>query len=478
MEKDMTREESLTVDVEKSSFSQELVECVPALSADPNAEARLVRRIDIRLVPVSLFIYLLCFIDRSNIGNARILNSDAGDSLAQTTHISNRQYLVALLIFIIAYSLFEVPSNYLLHRFRPSKWIAFLMLGWGIMTMILGTVKTFAELVIIRLLLGAFEAGLFPGIVYCLTYWYKQDERAGRLALITGGATLAGAFGGAIAFGVGHMDRTRALQGWRWLFIFEGIPSILCAIPVYFFYPDYPEVARWLSAEERTLAAARIKGVAALGHEQLTWADARATLRDWRLYLHDAVCIAFSVAFSSVSLFTPTIVSGLGFAGLKAQLFTVPPYAIGFVVTVFIAWQADKRAMRSWAAFACLTIAGVCFLIQGLLPANAFKARYGLLCVSVPFSFAIQPPLLSWLSANLRSTGAMALALPLNIAIGQIGQVVGIYIYKSSEAPGYPTGHFTNAGFLLIGAIMVLILRGIYIRRNRSLSVGEKEWQL
>jgi len=298
------------------------------------------------------------------------------------------------------------------------------------------------------------------------------------VAFIVGCATLAGAFGGAIAFGVGHMDGVRGLQAWRWLFILEGIPSCFCAVLVYFLYPDFPETSKWLTAEERSLAVERIKGVASLGHEKLTWAEAKATLVDWRLYLHHAVSISYSVAFSSITLFTPTIVSGLGFEGLAAQLFTVPPYAIAFVVTLFIAWQADKRGMRSWAAFACLIVSGICFLIQGLLPSHSFKARYGLLCIAVPFSFAMEPPLLSWLTANLRSTNAATLAVPMSVAIGQAGQIVGIYIYKSSEAPGYPTGHFTNAGFLLVGAIVVLILRAMYIRRNRSLSVADRKWQL
>lgn len=161
------------------------------------------------------------------------------------------------------------------------------------------------------------------------------------------------------------MDGVRGLQAWRWLFILEGAPSCLCALLVYFFYPDFPESSKWLSTEERDLATERIKGIASLGHEKLTWAEAKATLLDRRLYLHYAVCISFSVVFSSISLFTPTIVSGLGYEGLAAQLFTVPPYAIAFVVTLFIAWQADRRDMRSWAAFTCLVISGVSFLVEG-----------------------------------------------------------------------------------------------------------------
>lgn len=260
------------------------------------------------------------------------------------------------------------------------------MLGWGLMTMVLGAVNNFAGLVVVRFLLGAFEAGLFPGIVYCLTFWYKPEERAIRTAFILACATLGappayppyptpqkyvtknitgGAFGGAIAFGVGHMNGVRGLEAWRWLFILEGLPSCLCALLVFLFYPDFPESAPWLTPAERTLAAARIAGVASLGHAPLTWADARATLLDARLYLHYLVYVAISVPFSSISLFAPTIVAGLGYDGLRAQLFTVPPYAIAFVVTVAVAWQADRREMRAWGAFWSLVVAGVAFLLQG-----------------------------------------------------------------------------------------------------------------
>jgi hypothetical protein len=238
------------------------------------------------------------------------------------------------------------------------------------------------------------------------------------------------------------MNGVRDLQAWRWLFIIEGMPSCICAILVFFLYPDFPEVSRWLSVDERAIAVDRVRGVASLGHEKITWADAKATILDWRLYLHYSLCVSFSVAFSSISLFTPTIVSGLGYEGLAAQLFTVPPYAIAFVVTLIIAWKSDKHGLRCWAAFICFMVAGISFLIEGerpsfimklmslicrtgALPANAFKARYAFLCVAVPFSFAINPPLLSWLTANLRSTGASTMAVPLNISFGEIGQLVG-----------------------------------------------------
>lgn len=172
------------------------------------------------------------------------------------------------------------------------------------------------------------------------------------------------------------MNRAHNLQAWRWLFIIEGAPSCLCAILAFFMFPDFPETAKWLSAEERELAVGRIKGVSSLGHAKITWKEAKQTLLDWRLYLHYLVYISISVPFSSISLFSPTIVSGLGYEGLQAQLFTVPPYAIAFVVTVIVSWQSDKREMRSWGAFFSLLIAGISFLIQGVLSLLRLEESY------------------------------------------------------------------------------------------------------
>ncbi|KAI0329739.1 MFS general substrate transporter [Cubamyces sp. BRFM 1775] len=445
---------------------------------DVDAERRLVRRLDMRVIPASMFLYFLCCIDRFNIGNAKILNSDTGDSLVQSLRLSDKQYLIALMVFFIAYALFETPSNYLLKKYKPSRWLAFLMFMWGAMTMIIAACQNFASLVALRFLLGAFEAGLFPGIVYCLTFWYKPNERAVRVALIVACATLGGAFGGAIAFGVGKINGARGLEAWRWLFIFEGVPSCVCAVFTYFVFPDYPETVPWLSPAERELATARIRGVASLGHHQLTWAEARETLVEWRLYVHYLLFVAFSVGFASMSLFAPTIVQGLGYEGLSAQLFTVPPYAIGFVVCVAVAWVSDRYEMRALGAAFSFFVCAIAFLIEALLPPTAYVARYGVLCVALPFAFAISAPCLSWLTANLRNTGATTLAVPLNVSIATIGQITGTFIYKSSEAPSFPTGHYTNAGFMFAGSALALGLRSFYVRRNRELAVGEPRWRM
>lgn len=245
--------------------------------------------------------------------------------------MSNHDFTIALMIFLIAYAIFEVPSNILLKKLRPSRWLAFLMFSWGSVTIGLGGANSFATVTGVRFLLGVFEAGLFPGLVYYLTFWYKHDERSVRVAMILASATLAGAFGGAIAYGIGHMNQVHGMSGWRWLFILEGIPSCLSAFFVWFFLPDYPESASWLSEREKDLALRRLYHEGSKSsHKTMSWEEAKATLTDWRLYGHYLVYFAMSTPFSSLSLFTPSITSGLGFVDLQAQLMTVPPYAAAY----------------------------------------------------------------------------------------------------------------------------------------------------
>lgn len=144
------------------------------------AEKKLLWKQDIRIIPISASIYFLCFLDRSNIGNAKVLNVSTNDDLQQTANMSNKQFNIALMVFLVAYAVFEVPSNILLKKLRPSRWLAFLMFCWGVITMCMGATNSFASVTAVRFLLGVFEAGLFPGLVYYLTFWYKHDERSVR----------------------------------------------------------------------------------------------------------------------------------------------------------------------------------------------------------------------------------------------------------------------------------------------------------
>ncbi|KAM0459785.1 hypothetical protein ACHAPV_000036 [Trichoderma viride] len=454
---------------------------IPPSQAGPMSEAekKLLRKQDLRIIPISAGIYFLCFLDRSNIGNAKILNVSTNDDLQQTADMSNKQFNIALMVFLVAYALFEVPSNILLKKLRPSRWLAFLMFCWGVTTMCMGATHSFATVTGVRFLLGVFEAGLFPGLVYYLTFWYRHDERSVRVAFILASSTLAGAFGGAIAYGIGHMNQTGGLAGWRWLFILEGIPSCLSAFLVFFFLPDYPESAGWLTEAEKDIAVQRLYHEGSKGdHPSMTWQDAKSTLTDWRLYAHYVMYFAVSPPFASLSLFAPSITSGLGYVDLKAQLMTVPPWVVAYVCQIFVAVSADRFNARGLHAAGCALVGAIGFIISAALPEDSYKARYGGLILATAGSFSSIPPMLGWLTSNVVSTASVGLAIAINVSIGGgFGQIPGVWIYKADEAKkGYPTGHWTNAGFLLFLTFVCLGLRVFYWRKNKALVAhGERE---
>ncbi|KAH8914825.1 MFS general substrate transporter, partial [Atractiella rhizophila] len=419
-------------------------------------------------------IYLFCYLDRSNIGNAKIAASEKHHNLTADLGISDHQLNVALMLFFLGYTLFETPSNIMLKKLRPSRWIAILCFTWGVLTMCLGAVQGYASLVVVRFLLGAVEAGLFPGLVYYLTFWYRPEERSLRAALILASATLAGAFGGALAYGITKLDDKAGLHAWRrWIFILEGIPSCLLAFIVWFCLPDFPEGAKWLSTDEKALSAARLAGLdGSKGGEKVTWAETKRVLCEWRLYLHYLAYIGISAPFSSLSLFSPSIINGLGYTSLHANLFSVPPYAFAYPITLLTAFLGDHYNRRGLACAITATIAALAFALEASLPGNNYTGRYIVLFMAVSGAFACIPPLLGWISTNSRGTTGATIAVPLNVSFGGCGQMIGVWIYVSKEKPAFPTGNWSLIGtfrFLIMTAIVALLLHFIYQQKNRKL---------
>lgn len=240
------------------------------VQSDPIRTKRIKRGADLRLIPLLSWIYLLNYLDRGNIGNARLLNRETGDSFQQVTGLSQTQFSITLTLFSLAYALFEVPSNFVMKRYvRPSLWLAVLLFGWSAFTLGFAGASNYAQVVVLRFLIGAFEAGFLPGIVFILTFWYRPEERSFRLAFVNGSATLAGAFGGCIAYGVGHMNGAGGLEGFRWLFLIEGLVSLLSCIPIILLLPDYPERS-WLSDDDAKFATERLEGYGGHSKEHAT----------------------------------------------------------------------------------------------------------------------------------------------------------------------------------------------------------------
>ncbi|KAL4813153.1 major facilitator superfamily domain-containing protein [Aspergillus spinulosporus] len=469
-----TMEENLAVDVEKKHQAT-YTEDIQELSMEEiQAEKRLVRRIDRRLLLPIAIIYLFCYLDRSNVGNAKIMNSTTGDTLMEVNDISNHQYTIAMMVFLVAYSVFEAPSNLALKSFRPHRWLGLLVIAFGALCTGIGFTHNFTELAALRFFLGAAEAGVFPGMIFYFTFWYKPSERAIRIAIFMCSATLSGAFGGAIAYGVGHLNGRQGLEGWRWLFILEGVPSIALGLLVFFFLPSYPEKAGWLSPEEKELQARRLGAYHCSGEDKLNWNDAKDTLCSVQLYMHYLTYLTVGTGVASMAYFAPTIIEGLGYSDLQAQLFTVPPYGIAYPITILLAWFSDRFKSRGVVASCSCAMASIAFVVQAALPADAFKARYAFLVLATTCVFGGLPSLNAWVGDNVRNTTASSLTIALNIAFSGPGQIIGVWIYRAQDAPAYHLGHAVNAAMSAVAAGLALALTVHYRRMNKKIK-GTRE---
>ncbi|KPI45351.1 putative transporter [Cyphellophora attinorum] len=291
---------------------------------DAKRSAALNRRLDKRLLP------LLCW-----------------------TNMTSNGYAVTVSLFSVAYAVFEVPSNWVMkHYVRPSLWLAFLLFAWGCLTIGTAGVQNYATVVSLRFLVGVAEAGFFPGIVYLITIWYPHNQRAFRIAMVVAFCNLAGAFGGSIAFGIGHANGAGGLEGFRWLFIIEGIITVISAVPLWLCLPDYPARAKWLNEDDKRFAEDRLRERGGgYNRDHATRKELIETFGSPRMLAHYLAYVADVVPQGSFTFFTPTIVTGLGYQSVQAQLLTVPPWAVA-----------------SWSPFPCLTRQITSTLADGTLP--------------------------------------------------------------------------------------------------------------
>lgn len=236
---------------------------------------------DLHLIPMLAVLYLLSFLDRGNIGNAKI------QGMETDLKLTGPQYGLCATVFFFTYSAFEIPSNLFLKRFRPSIWLPSIMVAWGTVMTLMGVVQTYHGLLVARVFLGVAEAGLYPGVAYYLTMWYRADEMAFRQGLFFSAASVAGAFSGLLAYAISKMDGVGGYAGWRWIFILEGLLTVLTAVAAFFILHDFPETAGFLSEPERAWVVYRLKnqrnkksGTAVAEDQRFQWKYVRQGMYD------------------------------------------------------------------------------------------------------------------------------------------------------------------------------------------------------
>lgn len=447
---------------------------VPIFEFDRLAERRLRLKIDYMVVPTVSLLYLFCFIDRSNIGNARLagLESDLG--------MSGNDYNVLLSIFFISYIVFEVPCNLACKWIGPGWFIPFISLGFGVCSLGMAFVWDMPAACGVRFLLGAFEAGMMPGISYYLSRWYRRSELIFRIALFIVMAPLAGAFGGLIASGILTLSNIGSVREWRMIFLVEGIITMGLSLIAFITLTDRPETARWLTEEEKTLAIARVKSEM-LG--QTAVLDKTSRKKVW-LGFWNPVVLATSLIFlfnnitvQGLAFFAPTIVASIfpTYSTVQKQLYTVPPYVVGAVFELLLAllsWRLDKRQIF-FIPVALLTMMGY---IMFLASADT-RVRYAAAFFTAISCFAAGPLTNAQASAQVISDSARSMSLATNVMFGNVGGLVATWSYLSWDGPDYPIGNGLNLAastVTLIVATVTLLWMNADNKRRDTLDVGKE----
>ncbi|KAJ4352809.1 hypothetical protein N0V95_003917 [Ascochyta clinopodiicola] len=441
-------------------------------------EKKILRKMDLHLIPMLALLYLLSFLDRGNIGNAKI------EGLVDTLGMSGVQYNLCLTVFFFTYAAFEIPSNLLLKRLRPSIWLPTIMVAWGIVMTLMGIVQNYHGLLIARIFLGATEAGLFPGVAYYITMWYCRHEAQFRQALFFSAASIAGAFSGLLAFGIAHMDGVGNLEGWRWIFILEGILTVIVAVLAYFTLYDFPETASFLTEEERAFVVYRLKyqgalnetanGVRVAEDDSFQWKFVKSAFLDWQVWTSVCIYWGISCPLYGISLFLPSIIRGLGYTSSTAQLLTVPIYIAASILAIAVAWCSDRAGKRYPFILVCLCIMAVGFImcIASKSPGVIYAGVFIVACALYP-AF---PGNVTWLSNNLAGSTKRATGQAIQIGVGGLAGAMASNFYRAEDAPHYILGHALELGFIGLGIVALLVTvfnyKRINAKRERQLSEG------
>jgi D-galactonate transporter len=316
-------------------------------------ERALLSKITWRLIPLLFFCYIIAYIDRINVGFAKL---HLREVLDVDEKVFGSVYGLGAGLFFIGYFLFEVPSNLILHRVGARVWIARIMVVWGLVSMAMMFINSKAIFYLMRFLLGAAEAGFFPGVILYLTYWYPAQERARTVALFTIGGVVAGVVGSPISGAILGMDGVLGLAGWKWLFLVEGIPAVLMGIVIYAVLPDRPQQARWLSDEEKALLQARLAEESARLQPQQSHRLSEA-FTSGRVWLFCLMYFLMNVGGYGYELWMPSIIKSFsGKSDVMVGLINAIPYAIAGIVMFLVGRHSDRMGERrrhvAGAAFA------------------------------------------------------------------------------------------------------------------------------
>ena len=351
---------------------------------------------------------------------------------------------------------------------RPSMWLPIIMVAWGIVMIGMGFVKNFAGLMATRVFLGATEAGLFPGVSFFLTQWYRKYEISWRISLFFSAATIAGAFGGLLARLINLMDGIQGYEGWRWIFILEGILTVVVALASFFTMYDYPGTAKFLTDAERVVIVERLHldndGCSHEFKSKFIW-DA---FTDWKVWcqaimFHGSLCPVYTF-----SLFAPTLTQNLGYTAAMAQLMSVPPYVAAAFVTLGTGYLSDKIQKRGVVIIGCSCIGAVGYILL-LADASHGSSYFGLFLAAMG-AYPLVPLIMAWGANNCGGSLKKSVATAIIVSVGNLGGIVSSFIYPKEDGPRFIKGHavcLAYQGAVIISATVMWVYCS-YANRQRA----------
>lgn len=411
-------------------------------------ERKLISKITWRMMPFLGLLYLIAYIDRQNVSFAKLEMVDA-------LGMSEYAYGLGASLFFIGYFIFEVPSNLLLDRFGASKWFARILISWGLVTIALAYTKNATMFYILRFLLGACEAGFFPGVLYLLTLWYPSAYRGRMVGLFMIFSAVANAVGAPLGGALLDLDGLYGHAGWQWVFLATGIPAVIAGFVTLFYLSDRPEQAKFLSLQEKGWLKDRLASENS-GMEANAGNGFKALINP-RVLLMSACYIGFPLAAYGLSYWLPTIVKGFGVSNTANGFLNIIPWVLVGIALYVIPAQADKAPAKTPYIVIPAAIGAICLVLSAIISNHIMQFTF--LSIAAAGIFAGQPVFWSLPSRFLKGAGAAAGLAAIN-SVGNLGgfvaQNVVPWIKDSTGSTIAPM--FFLAACLALAALLVLVI--------------------
>lgn len=406
---------------------------------------KLYRKIAWRLIPLLFVAYVVAYIDRINVGYAKL-------QMSSDLHLTDAVYGLGAGIFFVGYALFEVPSNVLLMKIGARLTIMRIMVCWGLISAATMFVTTPIQFYVARFLLGAFEAGFFPGIVLYLTFWFPAARRGRIIALLMSAVVVGGLVAGPLSGWIlQNLDGWHSLRGWQWLFVLEGLPAAVLGLVVYASLTNSPEEAKWLSDDEKRMIRIDLPKEAAPHASTPPLEAAIAALRDPKVYLLSFLYFAAVCGGTTLSFWMPTMIQSLGVKSMQTiGLISAVPYAVGAVAMILYGRNSDRFAERRWHYAVAVTLSAVSLALTSWTGAYMWLS-VGLISIAIAGSVSALP--VFWAAATTQlSRQSTAAGIAVITSLGNLAGLVCPYVLGVVKQT---TGNLT-AGLLLIAGVMLV----------------------